>query len=185
MIDIAFFRGINVGGKNVIKMPDLKKALQSMGLVKVQTYIQSGNLLFESDEDETTLRERIESTVLEVFGISAAVILRNLKELEQTAASCPYSDDEISTAQSATDAESLYVALLERAPLPEEINRLDVYKRETDQYRVVGRDLYLLFHHSIRDSKLATNLQRLDIPSTVRNWNTIRKLVDLARAMVS
>lgn len=184
MVYIAFFRGINVGGKNVIKMADLKQALQSIGLSKVQTYIQSGNVLFETNEAEKPLRERIEITVNRVFGISAAVILRTFRDLEQTAESCPYSDDQMSLAQSLTEAECLYVALLERAPLPEEINRLDVYGSETDQYRIKGRDLYLLFHHSIRDSKLATNLNRLDIPLTVRNWNTIQKLVDLAKAMV-
>ncbi len=180
-IYIAFLRGINVGGKNVIKMADLKQTLQSLGLSKVQTYIQSGNVLFESAEEERPLREKIEKTIHTVFGFSVAVILRTFKELEQIVESCPFSDEEVSLAQLSIEVECLYIALLERAPLPEAVDRINVYKSETDQYQVIGREIYLLFHHSIRESKLAANLDRLGITMTVRNWRTIHKLADLAR----
>ncbi|MGC1239930.1 MAG: DUF1697 domain-containing protein, partial [Chryseosolibacter sp.] len=88
-IYIALLRGINVGGKNKIKMEDLREALGAMGLSRVQTYIQSGNILFESDEDEATLCHRIEQEVEKVFGLSIKVIIRASEELKKIAATCP------------------------------------------------------------------------------------------------
>lgn len=75
---IALLRGINVGGKNMIKMADLKRTFEALGLGRVQTYIQSGNVLFDSDEEEKTLRDRIEREIEAVFGFSVSVILERL-----------------------------------------------------------------------------------------------------------
>ena len=91
--------------------------------------------------------------------------------------------EEVVEAEAASDGECLYVALLQEAPLPDRLQRLDTYKGVDDEYRIAGRDIYLLFSNSIRNSKLATNLQRLDVPVTTRNWKTINKLVSLAREM--
>ena len=69
------------------------------------------------------------------------------------------------------------------APLQEKLERLNVYRSEKDDYRILGREVFLLFHNSIRNSKLANNLNKLDVPATVRNWKTINKLAALAKAM--
>lgn len=183
---IAFLRGINVGGKNVIKMADLKRAFESLGLNRVQTYIQSGNVLFESNEGEESLRDRIEQNIEALLHIPIAVILRTAGELELLVKNLPFSEEEISRAESAAaGVESLYVALLEKPPSQEECARLDAYRSQTDECRVIGREVFLLFHHSIRDSKLANNLHKLDVRMTVRNWKTVKKLVDLARTMAA
>ncbi|NOV04514.1 DUF1697 domain-containing protein [Paenibacillus planticolens] len=182
-IYIALLRGINVGGKNIIKMAELKSTFEQMGLLRVQTYIQSGNILFESNEDEESLRKRIESEIEAVFHISLAAILRTAEELNLIAAKCPFSAEEIAEAESMSDAECLYVAFLPKEPSKESLAKLEVYQTDNDQLRANGREVYLLYRHSILKSKLANNLTKLDVPATVRNWKTLSKLVALANAM--
>ncbi len=180
---IALLRGINVGGKNMIKMVDLKRTFEALGLSRVQTYIQSGNVLFDSDEPEKTLRNRIEREIESVFGFSVTVVLRTAAELKQIIGNCPFPEEAISEAEALSEAESFYVSLLTEEPLQEGIERLNDYRSENDEYRVIGREVYLLFRNSIRNSKLANNLGKLNVPATVRNWKMINKLVVLAEAM--
>ncbi|WP_438351213.1 DUF1697 domain-containing protein [Paenibacillus sp. FA6] len=183
-IYIALLRGINVGGKNMIKMAELKEMFVAIGLFRVQMYIQSGNVLFESNEEEEPLRKRIEDQIELVFGFSVIVVLRTTEALNRIVANCPFSEQAISEAEASAVGESLYVSLLLEEPSQEGIERLRGYKSENEEYRMEGREVYLLFHHSIRNSKLANNLQKLDVPSTVRNWKTMNKLVALANDMV-
>lgn len=74
---IAFLRGVNVGGKNIIKMADLKLLFVNLGMNDVSTYIQSGNVLFSSDKDETVLTEELETAIEKTFSMSVPVIIRN------------------------------------------------------------------------------------------------------------
>jgi uncharacterized protein (DUF1697 family) len=103
--------------------------------------------------------------------------------LEQILLNCPFSEDEISEAEASSQAESLYTALLEHEPLKENLERIDVYRSESDKYHILGRDVYLLFYDSIRNSKLANNLHKLNVSTTVRNWKTLSKLAELTKAM--
>ncbi len=180
---IALLRGINVGGKNIIKMAELKRMFEAMGLYEVQTYIQSGNVLFKSNEGEEALRKKIEHEIGAVFGISSPVILRTAAELESIILNCPFSEGEISEAETSSEAESLYVSLMTHAPSQEKMYCLNAYKSADEEYRIIGRQVYLLFRNSIRNSKLANNLQKLDVSATVRNWKTLNKLVGLAKAI--
>ncbi|GIP33748.1 DUF1697 domain-containing protein [Paenibacillus sp. J2TS4] len=182
-IHIALLRGINVGGKNKIKMADLRKTLESLGLARVQTYIQSGNILFESDEEEATLRQRIEQEIEKVFGLSIAVIIRTSAELNNIVESRPFSDKQIAEAEASSEGESLYVSMLLEEPHMERIEQLRAYDFKEDQFHVAGRDIYLLFHQSIRHSKLAAQVDKLGVPTTTRNWKTISKLVALSDEM--
>ncbi|MGP4040170.1 DUF1697 domain-containing protein [Gracilibacillus sp. D59] len=178
-IYIALLRGINVGGKNKIKMAELRNALETMGLNKVQTYIQSGNVLFESNQSEELLKEQIEKKIEEEFGFSVSVILRTSTELNQITGNCPFTEKPVSDAEASSEVESLYVALLPKIPSQKDIERLNGYKTEHENFQVKGRDIYLLFHRSIRSSKLANNLQKLGVPVTVRNWKTLNKLTTM------
>jgi uncharacterized protein (DUF1697 family) len=181
---IALLRGINVGGKNKIKMADLKSMFEAIGMSRVKTYIQSGNVLFESDEEEEdTLRQKLEKEIEVTFGFSIKVILRTSQELKKVAENCPFSQDEIAAAEATAEGESLYVSFLLQEPSEEGIKRIEAYKSETEEYKIVDRDMYLLFPQSILKSKLANNLQKLDVPVTVRNWKTVNKLVSLVNEM--
>ena len=180
---IALLRGINVGGKNIIRMADLKRVFETIGFCEVKTYIQSGNVLFKSNEAEESLCNKIEHEIEVVFGIPVKIILRTSTELEQIILNCPFTKDEVTEAETLSEVVSLYVALLTHNPLKEKIECIDVYRSESDKYHIVGRDVYLLFHHSISNSKLANNLYKLNVSITVRNWKTLSKLAVLAKAM--
>ena len=121
IVYIALLRGINVGGKNIIKMVDLKQVFESIGLCEVKTYIQSGNVLFKSNEAEEFLCNKIEHEIEAVFAIPVKVILRTSTELEQIIFNCPFSKDEVTEAETLSEVESLDVALLTQNPLKEKI----------------------------------------------------------------
>jgi len=181
-IHIAFLRGINVGGKNKIKMADLRESLEKLGLSEVQTYIQSGNVLFGSEEDEATLRQRIEREIERAFGLAVHVVIRTSAELKQLVANLPFSDKQIAEAEAAAEGECLYVSMLRRELDAERVERLKAAAFD-DQFRVAGRDIYLLLRQSIRHSKLAARVEKLGVPATTRNWNTIQKLSAMADEM--
>lgn len=182
---IALLRGINVGGKNKVKMAELKGMFESIGFSRVETYIQSGNVLFEAEEEETEedLRRRIESEFAKVFGFTVIFVLRTAVEWERIIKECPFPETEIREAEAEnTEGESMYVALLLHAPSQEKAEQLGAVKSGSDECRIRGRDAYLLLRQSIRNSKLAISLQKLDVSVTVRNWKTMNKLSDMVKA---
>jgi uncharacterized protein (DUF1697 family) len=182
-IYVALLRGINVGGHNKIKMADLRAAMEAIGLERVQTYIQSGNILFESSADEPELRQRIEQQIEAVFGLSIKVVLRSHEEIRRIAAGWPFSEEQMAEARAATDKEVLYVSMLLEAPQPEKVEKLRGCETGGDRFVLAGRDMYLLFDQSIRNSKLSAQVEKLGVPSTVRNSKTIRKLLELMDEM--
>lgn len=176
----ALLRGINVGGKNKIKMAELRLLLEGAGLVRVETYIQSGNVIFESEEGEEELKKKLEDKIRERFGFSVSVILRTSGQLEQLIKSCPYTERERLEAEAVnSEGESFYVCLLNQAPSEEEAKCLIPFVTELDDHRVQGREVYLLLRHSIRNSRLSDKLSLLGGPITVRNWRTMEKLYSM------
>src|SRR5690625_543995 len=87
---IGLLRAVNVGGKNKIRMAELRDVLESMGLQQVRTYIQSGNMLFDSDAPEDALRHELEHQIAQRFGFHVDVVLRTLTEFDRLVADCPY-----------------------------------------------------------------------------------------------
>lgn len=175
---IALLRGVNVGGHRLIKMPELKRVFEAMGFGRVRTYIQSGNVVFATNEQPETLRQRIEREIEASFGFPVTVVLRTTAELERVIADCPFAADALA------EGESLYLALLADAPAPEAVEQLLACDGETDECRVAGREIYLLYRRSARDT-LLTNafLERtLGVAATTRNWRTMRTLTDMANA---
>jgi len=180
---IALLRGINVGGRNIIKMADLKRVLESIGLASVKTYIQSGNVLFKSEGQEEPLRKEIEQEIEKIFGFHVTVVLRTAAEIEWIIQNCPFSNEEIIDAEKSSKVESLYVSLLTHVPSEEKIKLLNSYASEIDKYKIEGREVFLLLYNSVRNSKLANNLKKLEVPGTVRNFKTMNKLNELAKAL--
>jgi uncharacterized protein (DUF1697 family) len=101
-IYLALLRGINVGGNNMIKMAELKRMFEEMGFGSVQTYINSGNVLFKSEEneEEEVLQSRIEQGILNTFDFKISVILRTSSEWERIMATCPFSMETLTERQS-------------------------------------------------------------------------------------
>jgi uncharacterized protein (DUF1697 family) len=163
----------------MIKMTELKRLFEEMGFGRVQTYIQSGNVLFTAEEAEQPLRQRIEGEIEVVFGFPLTVVLRTAAELRQLIANCPFEADALQ------DGERLYVSLLAEAPSQEGIEHLLAYNSEIDECRVVGRDVFALYWQRLSDSKLQNNLleHKLGVRATARNWRTLNTLAPLARAI--
>ncbi|MBV7506227.1 DUF1697 domain-containing protein [Bacillus sp. sid0103] len=176
-IYIALLRGINVGKNNRIKMADLKDLLETMGLEKVKTYIQSGNVLFESKDEAPQLSKRLEAEISKTFGFPVPVILRTAGEYEQIIRDCPYSFDALQ------EGESIQVAFLAEEPSQAKIDYLRSYESEPDECFIKEQDVYLLLRQSILDSKLAAQLPKLAVPATVRNWKTVIKLSTMVEAL--
>ncbi|NHC40291.1 DUF1697 domain-containing protein [Bacillus sp. MM2020_1] len=170
-IYIALLRGINVGKHNRIKMADLKSLLESMGLEKVKTYIQSGNVLFEAkDEAPQIISKRLEDEISKTFGFPVPVILRTAEEYEQMIRDCPYRVDLLK------EGESIQLAFLADEPSQEKLDLLRTYEGAPDECVIRGKEVYLFLRQSILDSKLATQLPKLGVQATVRNWKTVIKL---------
>ena len=174
---IGFLRGINVGGKNKIKMAELKNMLGAMGLARAQTYLQTGNMLFESDESAEALGKRIEREISEQFGVSPTVVLRTEEQMEKIMANCPYAADSLAEGQ------TIQISVLTEAADQQMTEILSHGKGEVDEFLAEGSEIYFLFRQSVLDSKLAANLQKLVDRVTTRNWNTMQKLLEMAKAM--
>lgn len=183
MVYTALLRGVNVGGKNKIRMEDLKRAFGFAGVFRAETYIQSGNVIFESCEAEETLRKKLEILLQEKFGFPVPVILRTALELEELILACPFSEEEVAAAEEASgEGESLYVVFLDRPAPREALDRLKTYESGDDHFKTRGRELVLLLRHSIRNSRLANRIGTLGETVTIRSWKTVQKLCFLAEA---
>ena len=178
---IALLRGINVGGKNKIKMAELRESLTAIGLENVRTYIQSGNILFQSNKQKKILKEEIEYKIMQDYQLSIPVILRTSEEWEQIMKACPFSAEEITKAEADSIGESLYVAFFPSNPSKDNLVSLQKFQNEKEKYHIQNKEIYLLFYDSIHNSKLANQLQKLDTQSTTRNWKTVNKLATMSK----
>jgi len=95
----------------------------------------------------------------------------------------PFSEDDVLEAETISQVESAYICLLASAPSPEKVQLLDIYRDPFNHFQIIGRDVFLLFHQSIRKSQLTGHLDKLGIPSTIRNWKTINQLAILVKGM--
>ncbi|MFE9078260.1 DUF1697 domain-containing protein [Bacillus mobilis] len=176
-IYIALLRGINVGGHKVIKMAYLKQMFESIGLKQVKTYIQSGNIVFESEKDIGFLNKRIQSEINNVFDFDVPVMLRTRDEFINTIKRCPYEVDSL------LEGESIHVAFLANELSEKEIDQLLMQKNETEDCFIHEKVVYLFFKNSIRNSKLMNQFQKLQTPATIRNWRTVNKLKVIVESM--
>lgn len=180
---LALLRGINVGASGRIRMDALTRLLEDAGFREVVTYIQSGNVFFQSDLAEDSARATIERALKEGASITTTAIVRTAEELSQIIRDCPFPAQEIAHAQAINaEGESLYVCLLPKAVDEKTLETLSTIELGGDSYVVSEREIYLLLSQSIRNSKLAIRLQKLVPGMTVRNWNTIEKLLALSQA---
>jgi uncharacterized protein (DUF1697 family) len=181
---VAFLRGINVGARNRIKMDDLRKTFLALGFVDVQTYIQSGNVLFSTTpDDEPALHAKIEQAIAATFAIQTSVILRMPGELADIASHQPFPAEMIAEAEAAAGFECLHVALFSQPPTLKEMDRLAGLKSDGETFHLVGRNLYLFLPHGVHASKLAGGLAKLSTPVSSRNWKTMAYLTQAAEKM--
>jgi uncharacterized protein (DUF1697 family) len=166
---IAFLRAINVGGTTILKMSDLKHMFESFGLENVETYIQTGNVIFESGENRAAeLEKRIERQLAEAAGKQIRLFLRTTREVAVMAEACPFAPE---------DGETVHVAILEKKPDQKSIDSLLSLHSEADDFAVVGKEVFNLRRD--RDASIFSNNfieKTLGLAGTTRNLTTIKKL---------
>lgn len=177
---VALFRGINVGGKNIVKMADLRQLLLDLGLNKVNTYIQSGNAVFETSLSEADLLEKIKTGFSGRFGFESNVLIRTIEEIRDLIEQFPIPPEKIAEAEAADpQVEHLYIYFLETPPETARFNTLSNENTSADMLFTGKRELYFLCCQSIRNSKLAAGISKIAGSATARNWKTVGKLYDM------
>lgn len=169
---VAFIRGINVGGHNKLPMADLRQVLNANGFKSVSTYIQSGNVLFESSKDATALETEFEQLLNESFQLEVQVMIRTQKALRTILVEFPFSHENITNS---------YFVLLKSKPNKENMDKANQIELAYDQFVIKSNTLYLFPEQGYGKSKF--NLKRfesiLEVKGTARNYKTITKLVSL------
>jgi uncharacterized protein (DUF1697 family) len=170
---IAFLRAINVGGRTV-KMDHLRRLFTEMGFTNVETFIASGNVIFEADEPDAAVLERvIEAGLQSGLGYRVDTFIRTPAELAAVAATWPFGDADREMSH------SFYVAFLGAPPDEAGHERLMACTTPVDAFHVEGREVYWLRRDALGESSFAGGLleKALGMPATVRNGRTVGKIV--------
>ena len=173
---VALLRGVNVGGHKKLRMSDLKSVCETIGLQNVQTYLQSGNVVFRGGRGSLpAIARRIETALQERAGVEARVILRTAADLRHVVAGNPFSI--------ARDPSRLLVAFLD-GELSHEAQAALQKAAEAggEELHFAGREIYIYFPEGAGTSKLmnAMTEKKLGVAATTRNWNSVNALLRLA-----
>lgn len=165
-------RGVNVGTKNSLPMAELRAMLMKLGCTDVQTYVQSGNAVFDTKLSEAALTKAIEHTLEGYMGRPIATTLRTLAQLQAIVEGNPF-------ATVATQPTYLCVTFLSHAPTKTEIAPLHAQVWKPELFKVVDKEIYTWHPSGQGRSPLAAALGKLSLRGavTTRNWNTVLKLV--------
>lgn len=166
---IALFRGINVGGKNLLPMKELAAILEAMRYENIQTYIQSGNVVFRSKMTIGDISAaEISRQILEKKGFEPRVLLLKAQQLRDAIEGIPFPS---------SDGKALHFYFLDSQPDQPDMEWLMSVKAESEEFRLGNRVFYLYAPDGIGRSKLAAMVERaMGVPATARNWNTVNKL---------
>ena len=173
---VALFRGINVGGTNVLPMKDLVALLENIGSQNVTTYIQSGNAVLQNrEEDASLLSSKIRAAIKKSHGFEPQVLLLEPKEIERAVESNPFPEAE-------SEPKTLHVHFLASRPKNPDLGALDSIKSDRERFALRDRFFYLHAPDGIGRSKLAANAEKLlGVALTGRNWRTVRKVMTMAK----
>jgi len=174
---IALFRGINVGGNNILPMKELKLELEQLGCTDIATYIQSGNVIFKHARTKAeTLSEKIGKAIASSHGFEPAIMVLSIKQLEAAAAGNPYREAE-------AEPKTLHLSFLAGPASNPDLDTLNRLKSESESFTLRDRVFYLHAPDGIGRSKLAARVEKaLGVAATGRNWRTVSKLIELARS---
>ena len=171
---IAFLRAINVGGRNV-KMDRLREIFESLGFSNVETFIASGNVIFETNsKDADKLEKTIEKNLKETLGFEVATFLRTDSELAEIAKHKPFKQFQLDSAS------ALNVAFISDPLDDKEKKSLIALKTDIDDFHVHGREVYWMCLKKQSESKFSNVMleKMLGMKSTMRGINTIKKMAD-------
>jgi uncharacterized protein (DUF1697 family) len=173
---VSLFRGINVGGNRKVRMSELKEVHESLGLKDVLPYIQSGNVVFNSDDaDLARFRRQIEDGFEKKFGFHVEVFVRTSAELSDIIDKNPF--------QGQQSKESKFVTVMFLADRPKDTAQEDLLKTYTGPEEIffIGKEMYIYYPDGVGRSKLSHSYieKKLKTFGTGRNWNTVLQLQKL------
>lgn len=170
----AFLRGINVGGKTSIKMEALRAGFAALGFENVRTYIQSGNVVFETAEtDDAKLEAAIAAAVEREF-FKTPVMVRSIEEIAKIVENNPFAGEEF-------EDKLFHVIFLAENLSDEKTAMLLANNREDEKFAVRSREVYCLLKRGVAGSLLGKKYidNKLKTPATARNWRTVNKILEL------
>ena len=175
---IALLRGINVSGQKQIKMSELKTQFEEKGFQDVETYIQSGNVIFSAREKSNKkLEDKISSAIKSKFSFDAQIIVLTPEAIGHVIQSNPF-------LKKKKDTEKLYVTFLLENPSADNIKKLKDVDYSPEEFIMDGSYIYLFVPNGYGNSKLNNNLfeSKLKVFGTTRNWKTVNKLFELSKS---
>lgn len=170
-------RGINVAGQKKVSMEELKKLYESLGFKIVQTYIQSGNVIFQfHDTNVSKLQKIIERKIKQSLGFDVLVLIRTKNEFQILIENTPFLNKDIG---------KLHITFLSYAPIHVPLEEINKIKDKSEEFSISNREIYLFCPNGYGKSKLSNNFleRKLKVSATTRNWRTVTKLFDIAKLM--
>ena len=175
---IAFLRGINVSGHRIIKMEELRKIFEALKFKDVKTYIQSGNVVFETkDNDSKALTNKIEKHLLKTVGYEVEVMIRTIPEIEKITENNPFKKVKLDKTL------NLYLTFLHDEPSAELKKSLISSSDDIATFKIKEKEVYTLYKRSNAKHPFSNNFveKKLKVAATTRNWNVINKVLDFAK----
>ncbi|AXG69990.1 hypothetical protein KORDIASMS9_02219 [Kordia sp. SMS9] len=173
MIYIAILRGINVSGSKKLPMAELRILLSKLGFENVQTYIQSGNVVFKSEEkDQKKLERQISEGIKKQYDYDVPVLIKTIAQWKTAMANNPFTKEDISKQA---------ITFLATTPT---VTDFDIDSKG-DEFKIINTEVYLYCPNGFGRSKLTNNLfeRKLKTQATTRNWKTIHKLLEMVEAL--
>lgn len=177
---IALLRGINVSGQKKIKMAELKTLCESIGFSSVTTYIQSGNIVFDSEKpDITSITNTLYKAILDHFGFDVPVLVIKPKKLKEILQNNPY-DQRIK--QGEIEQNKMYFTLLANTPDLSVIDELNASSYAPEEFVITNKVVYFFAANGYGKTKLNNNFfeKKLKCSATTRNFKTVFKLLELS-----
>lgn len=175
---ISILRGINVSGQKKILMTDLKALYENLKFTDVKTYIQSGNVIFKSNEKLSDLEfaKKIEEDIYKNYDFQVPVIIRRIDEMKHIISANPFLKEEN------IDVKKLHITFLSEIPDKENVESIEKIDFSPDKFVIHGKEIYLYIPNSYAETKLPNNFfeKKLKVKATTRNWNTVNKLSEMA-----
>lgn len=171
---IVLLKGINVGGHKKVPMADLRALLAKSGFENVKTYIQSGNVILESSEENIhNMESHIKDIILKQFGFEVSVLVKERKDLERIFNACPFSEEKKKTS---------YFIMLHEIPDAELVKIASEKVYEGEAYEIINDCIYFYCEKGFGQAKFNANFfeRKLNTFATARNYNTMLKLVSLS-----
>jgi uncharacterized protein (DUF1697 family) len=174
---ILLLRGVNLGSRNRLAMPELRTALEHAGFDDVRTYLQSGNVVLSSSGKAADVARKVQRVIVEEFGLDIAVVTRTRAQLAKVVEHNPLG-------KVAKSPKRYQVSFLDAKPSREVVRRIEETAAPGERVVVAGREIYAWHPDTIARSKLWALLagQSLGVTATARNWTTVEKLLELADA---